>query len=268
MSEEPTGYELLRFAVTFIMSWKIWAEITAALSWFESDDVFTRLEVLFNIACLLGFTTNMINSFVHNEEHNTYTQLVSFYLATRFAAALHFAVTAYTIPMIRGMMIASCMQVLLATPLWIGSIHVEMPYRLALIWIAIVFDMYGQGLYIGPFQYARHSGMNTKVGQKINKWMEYYPAPNIEHRVERTNAFVSLVLGYSVVGILFQSNGGYNVNAFLGKAVLGLMQAFFFNWIYFDVDAHNIEMHAIRKSATSSKWRPVYMTTRYPCSSF
>lgn len=35
-----------------------------------------------------------------------------------------------------------------------------------------------------------------------------------EHRVERTNAFVSLVLGYSVVGILFQSNDGYNLDAF------------------------------------------------------
>lgn len=55
MAEEATGYELLRFAVTFIMSWKIWQEITSALSWFESDDILTKFEVLFNLACLLAY---------------------------------------------------------------------------------------------------------------------------------------------------------------------------------------------------------------------
>lgn len=55
MSEEPTGFELLRFAVTFIMSWKIWTDITMNVSWFETDDVLTRCEMLFEIACLLGY---------------------------------------------------------------------------------------------------------------------------------------------------------------------------------------------------------------------
>lgn len=54
MSEEPNGEELLRFSVTFIMSWKIWTDITMALSWFETDDVVTRLEILFEIALLLA----------------------------------------------------------------------------------------------------------------------------------------------------------------------------------------------------------------------
>ncbi|PMB64596.1 hypothetical protein BM221_009436 [Beauveria bassiana] len=106
------------------MSWKIWTKVTFTLSWFESNDVLTKLKVLFNLACL--------------------------------------------------------------------------------------------------------------------------------HCVERTNAFVSLVLGYSVVGILFQSNGGYNLDAFLGKAILGLLQAFFVNWIYFDIDANGIGLHAI-SSFSSSK---------------
>lgn len=57
MSEEPNGEELLRFAVTFIMSWKIWTDITMALSWFETDDVITRLEILFEIACLLAYVS-------------------------------------------------------------------------------------------------------------------------------------------------------------------------------------------------------------------
>lgn len=62
MAEEPTGHELLRFAITFIMSWKIWTEVTYALSWFESDDVLTKVEVLFNLACLLGYDPIFLNA--------------------------------------------------------------------------------------------------------------------------------------------------------------------------------------------------------------
>ena len=60
MTEEPNGYELLRFSVTFIMSWNVWTDSTLTLSWFESDDVFTRLEILFMIACLLAYVTSSL----------------------------------------------------------------------------------------------------------------------------------------------------------------------------------------------------------------
>lgn len=55
LAEDPTGKELLRFVVTFIMSWRIWSDVTQLLSWFETDDVFTRFSILFEIACLLGY---------------------------------------------------------------------------------------------------------------------------------------------------------------------------------------------------------------------
>ncbi|KAF4969373.1 hypothetical protein FZEAL_10233 [Fusarium zealandicum] len=249
---EPTGKELLRFAITFIMSWKIWADITLVMSWFETDDVLTRLEILFEIACLLGFTTNMTYSFYDDEHHNTYTMLVSFYLAARLRGLVHFLVTGFLLPMIRGVMICEAISTLIPSATWIVSIHVAMPSRLALVWVAICLDMWGQSIIVGLYRYGQASGEKTRVGQFLAGVFEFYPAVSIEHRVERTNAFVSLVLGYSVVGIMFQSYGGYAVNAFLGKAVLGLVQAFVFNWIYFDVDGSNIDVHAIRSSIISS----------------
>ncbi|KAH7117339.1 bacterial low temperature requirement A protein-domain-containing protein [Dactylonectria macrodidyma] len=252
MWAEPTGRELLRFAITFIMSWKIWTDVTLVLSWFETDDVLTRLEILFEIACLLGFTTNMTYSFYEDEKHNTYTMMVSFYLAARLRGVVHFAITAYLLPMVHGVMICECINILIPSALWIASIHVEMPSRLALIWVAIAFDMWGQGIMIGLFRYSRTAKQETRFSKWLVEFFEFYPAVNIEHRVERTNAFVSLVLGYSVVGVMFQSYGGYTVNAFLGKAVLGLVQAFIFNWIYFDIDGHNIEIHAIRSSVLAA----------------
>jgi hypothetical protein len=36
-------------------------------------------------------------------------------------------------------------------------------------------------------------------------------------------------------------------SSFFGKAILGLIQAFTFNWLYFEIDSYNIHVHAIRR---------------------
>ncbi|KAF9770818.1 hypothetical protein IL306_011576 [Fusarium sp. DS 682] len=203
------------------MSWKIWSDITLILSWFETDDVFTRLEILFEIACLLG-------------------------------GVFHFLYTGYLLPMVRGVMFCQALNIIVPAALWIASIHVEMPSRLGLIWIAITLDMCGQSILTGLYQCSRKAAHDKKIVKHLSGIFEFFPAVNIEHRVERTNAFVSLVFGYSVMGPMFQSHGGYTVDVFLGKAVLGLCQAFVFNWIYFDVDGSNINIHAIRRSVITS----------------
>jgi len=61
-----------------------------------------------------------------------------------------------------------------------------------------------------------------------------------------------LVFGYSVVAIIYQNAASFGLNAFFGKAVLGLLQAFCFNWIYFELDGADLYTHAIRRSAVSS----------------
>jgi low temperature requirement protein LtrA len=145
--------------------------------------------------------------------------------------------------------------VLIPSALWIGSTQVEMPNRLGLTFTALALDLFGSTLYVGLFRYSRTH--QDGIARKIEQFFEFYPAFNIEHKVERTNAFVSLVLGYSVVGVIFQ-NAGFGLNAFLGKAILGLVQAFIFNWIYFEVDGEldNIHVHAIRRHANYGKSFP------------
>jgi hypothetical protein len=95
----------------------------------------------------------------------------------------------------------------------------------------------------------------------IQKSFEFYPAINIEHRTERTNAFVSLVFGYSVLTILFQSRAAIGLNSFLGKGILGLIQAFAFQWMYFEIDHEGVYVHAIRRHWLSST---VWITCHLP----
>ncbi|KAL8699499.1 MAG: hypothetical protein Q9201_005972 [Fulgogasparrea decipioides] len=92
----------------------------------------------------------------------------------------------------------------------------------------------------------------TRIGPLFRKWFEFHPSLNIEHKTERTNAFVTLVFGYSVVALLYQNRAAYGINAFFGKAILGLIQVFFFNWLYFEIDGWNIHTHAIRRHFASS----------------
>ena len=71
---------------------------------------------------------------------------------------------------------------------------------------------------------------------------------------------MTLVFGYSVVALVYQNSGSVGINAFFGKAVLGLMQAFALNQLYFEIDAVNIHTHAIRRHFVSSMiWITVHL---------
>lgn len=171
---------------------------------------------------------------------------------------LHALYTGYMLPLIKAMMISQVLLTLAAAALWIASIHVEMPARLGLTFTALAIDLFGNSVHTALFRYGRTH--TSALANRIEKFFDFYPAINIEHKVERTNAFVSLVLGYSVVGVLFQ-NAGYGLNAFLGKAILGLIQAFIFNWLYFEVDGTNIHTHAIRRHVNAAfLWQNAHLT--------
>lgn len=90
-------------------------------------------------------------------------------------------------------MITQAAIALLPSMMWIGSIYVEMPNRLAIIWASIFLDLTGAMFII---LFIRGSKFISKsFGEKVEKLYEFYPAVNIEHKVERTNAFVTLVFG-------------------------------------------------------------------------
>ncbi|KAM7208436.1 bacterial low temperature requirement A domain containing protein [Naviculisporaceae sp. PSN 640] len=256
-AEEYDGHELLRFVVTFIMSWMIWSGTTQLISWFETNDVLQRVKILFLIACLLGHTTNMLRAF--HSPHDTYTMLVSFYLAARLLMALSCLVAALLVPLVRGAMIGHILHILVASAFWIASVHLHMPNRLIPIFIAIAIDLFGSMVHVAMFRYGKSH--DSKTAQRFARIFEFYPAINIEHKVERTGAFISLVLGYSVVALIFQNTAHFGLNAFLGKAVLGLVQSFVFNWLYFEVDGAGLKMHAIRRHANFAfLWQHAHLT--------
>ena len=226
VSEDPTGKALLFFIITFTLSWKIWNDMSQIISWFETDDIVQRISIIFLLSCLFGLTTNITQAFA---EHSTYPTLIGFYVASKMANAVYLLFIAFILPMVRPVMLCHCAISFLGTVLWIGSIHVSYPNQLILIWLALIVDVFGPIMVIILKAAACWFGKSAK--ERFDQIFEFWPAINIEHRTERQNAFVTLVFGYTVVAMLYQStvNG---IDGFFGKAILGLIQAFCFNWMY------------------------------------
>jgi low temperature requirement protein LtrA len=252
-AEHPDGFGLLKFLITFSIGWKMWADLTLVISWFETDDIFQRLWVMFQLICLFGYTVNIVYAF-----ETTWTHLIAFFMAQRLFTATYYVWIAYMLPMVRPYMIAQTLLVVIPSALWISSIHVDYPNRLGLIWTAICLDLFGALIIVFVFRNIKR--YPPKMADKVAKWFEFFPAVNIEHKTERTNAFVTLVFGYSVLALIYQNHAAFGVNAFFGKAVLGLIQAFCFNWLYFEIDASNIHQHAIRRHvSTSMIWISIHL---------
>jgi hypothetical protein len=62
-AEDATGFGFLRSSITFILGWKMWSDLTLIVSWFKTDHKFQRLQVLFVMICLFGFTLNIVQAF-------------------------------------------------------------------------------------------------------------------------------------------------------------------------------------------------------------
>lgn len=163
-----------------------------------------------------------------SEEHDTYIQLAGYYITARLSMALWAGLTACLVPLIRGMMYSKIVHYVVGVVLIIASTQLPYPQSLGLLITGLVIDICGSAVYVGLFRYSRTR--ESTWANRIDRFFEFYPAINIEHKVERVNAFVCLVIGYGVVGVLYQ-NQAYGLNAFLGKAILGLAQGYIFNWL-------------------------------------
>ncbi len=245
-AEKASGHSLLVFSIAFTIAWKLWTDITQFAMWISMDDIVRRLSVALMLAILVGITVNM-----SDEYDETFVPLVAFYVCGRWYAAVYFVWMGYLMPIVRNAMFGSGLACFLPGFLWIAAIYVEEPTRLALIWIALPLDIFGPAILV---VFERGLSIMPKwLLAWCNRTFEFMPGNNIEHKIERQNAFIGLVFGYSVVALLYQSSVKMPMNAFFGKAVLGMIQAFSFNWMYFEIDTFNMHTHAIRRSFFSGK---------------
>ncbi|KAG8738892.1 hypothetical protein FRC10_006409 [Ceratobasidium sp. 414] len=80
------------------------------------------------------------------------------------------------------------------------------------------------------------------------KMAPYIPATNIEHFIERTAAFVVIVLGELVLSVVYHATSAQvGFKGIYGSAISGLIIAFNFCWLYFDAECSHTFVHAMRR---------------------
>ena len=163
------------------MAWRIWTDITMVSNWFEIDDIVQKLFLVFYLVTLFGFTTNIQYAF-----ESTYTAMTAFYLTERLFLSLWFVACAILLPNIRGACTVYALITVLTSALWIGSIQLVYPQQLALIFLAIPGDVFGQisivwFMRLGQGSKEAKTPVQRYVRDRVAPWFEFYPALNIEH---------------------------------------------------------------------------------------
>lgn len=99
----------------------------------------------------------------------------------------------------------------------------------------------------------RSGVFRTSVEQKLHIKIGCLVATNVEHVIERASALVEIVLGETVVSILYsvvQYPDAAGLTPFYGRAVLVLIIAFAVNWVYFTGELSIYRTHDLKKHCT------------------
>src|SRR5205085_11804831 len=67
--------------------------------------------------------TTRLQAFI--EVHDSLTQMVAFYLAARLLGAIHYVITGFLVPLVKGMMAVQVLNILLGAAFWIASTTVS-----------------------------------------------------------------------------------------------------------------------------------------------
>ncbi|CCA67754.1 hypothetical protein PIIN_01578 [Serendipita indica DSM 11827] len=89
----------------------------------------------------------------------------------------------------------------------------------------------------------------SQVEEQRHLLGSHVPALNIEHFLERTAAFIVIVLGEMVLSVVYHATPEQvGFKKIYGNAVCGLIIAFNFGWLYFDAECSHRFLHALRRN--------------------
>ncbi|RSH92466.1 hypothetical protein EHS25_008882 [Saitozyma podzolica] len=277
--EEPSGAAVARFVLTFWPSWSIWEEARKYSNVSGTDDLLHRGWILIGMICILGYSANAsaiaLEVAVGNEEemgteHLAVQAATAFWLVIKLTRVIVLFFYAWRLPPFRTSQILGGLAVLL--PMFVYLPLIWVTNRTAQIVIAslgiavdimrldlIAYNLMGRWhLRRQAKEWAKSQPVGPAEHRPGVKWHNMpsmpegfrIPAMNIEHAIERSSAFVVIVLGELVMNLLYTATAAdLGVSLKFGKAALGLMVAWAMNYLYLFPFEPNMEYeHALRHS--------------------
>lgn len=90
----------------------------------------------------------------------------------------------------------------------------------------------------------------TRCGRHTRMYNYRVSALNHTHYMDRNAAFVTIVLGEMVAGLLYNAadyDGAVGLSPFYGRAICALITAFCVNWTYFTGEYGRLKRHPLRR---------------------
>ncbi|KAJ7031649.1 bacterial low temperature requirement A protein-domain-containing protein [Mycena alexandri] len=240
-ADQPTGLGFAKYILTFVPVFSIWGDVRDVANQFSNDDVTQRVYILWIMMLLVGYSNNAsaIELGSPESEDGLFTDVG----LTSMHWMLGFFVVAKASRVVSAILFLIAIFTSLHVAIALVVIAVIQDHLLGLVGMLLYKTMEILGkkrlLWIWDQSRLKHAAAKTKYR---------FPATNIEHHVERLQAFVTIVLGEMVVNVFFKTSGPVGLNMESGRAFLSLMIAFNFNWIYFGSHASKHFIHAIRRS--------------------
>jgi low temperature requirement protein LtrA len=234
VADEADGLAIGHFMLLFAMIFRIWVDMHQWINMTGSDDAGHRFYLAFEMLVVLGLGTNSLGAF-----ETTGATFAAFYCISRFFRVLMYTWLDYLDPRFRLQFTLVRLCNATSGLLFLISVFVEGNARIILWIVATVGDIWYYTLVV------------IALRKKLFGGTGYAIALNIEHQSERMGLFVIIVLGESIVGVLYDNLANGVRMSFL-KAAFGLLIAYNMHWIYFTVDGSRQYQHAIRRSATTS----------------
>lgn len=234
----PTGASLVRYIITYCMSWVIWSIVREVTNSYWSGDLYQSMLILYVMAALVVFGNNAI-AIEQRPPLPSRATSVTAYLLAEFGLYATQAFYSFHIKAFRAQIRFHISTWVFTSAIWIGAIFVDTRPAIAMAAVALVLEY---GIWI--FAY-------SPIYKRLAR-LKYSSAINIEHEVDRLADFYTLVLGECVYSIVSGHPAGSGFTAPTGRAILALMVAFCFLMFYIRGSYAKHCSHPLRFSTTTA----------------
>ncbi len=232
LAENVTLSGVLSFAFLFIIVWWAWFNGSSYHDLHGNNDIRTRV-----FTFLQMFTVAAMAVFAHNALGEGSVGFALSYAAFQLILTYLWWRTGVHDPNHRPLSRPYVIAFLITTAIFVGSIFVPIPFRFYLWGIAVLISL------ILPFNMFLLGQQDAAIQEQIDRIMNVSPS-----LVERFGLFTIIVLGEVVVGTVNGVAGHHHLDWVVrATAVLGMLIAIGFWWLYFDFVSHRIPQATMGK---------------------
>ncbi|GAA6015178.1 hypothetical protein JCM10207_003630 [Rhodosporidiobolus poonsookiae] len=286
VNQSNSAWSIFVFCTFFWLAWTMWNDARHYINISGTNDVSSRVYILVMIWLLVGFVANAIALNI-SCDYDTSTEddyddyfgetfvlpggcymeagwlrsiraALTFFLIARALRIGLLLIYGMWLPRFRRAHFIRAFAMTVGSCMWVPLTHVYAPLAFFLLpLIAFVLEILAQLVSTPLLQIATRR--SRRSASKVSGSGSYalVPAINLEHSLDRTYAFVVLVLGEMVTSTMYEAAGEWaGVALVYLRAVCGLFIAFTVLWIYQEQAAARTFSSAMRRHwLTSTAWQ-------------